>query len=313
MKGGPPVDEKDFALLHVLKECGNITHAADRLYLTQSALSKRIKAVERELGCEIVLRTRKGVRFTPAGELVLEHTAQAARELGLLRRELDAAQDKVCGTLSAGFSVNYAFIHLSELLTEYHRRYPQVQLNIVTGQSRDLHGLLQRGELDVAVLRGEFPWDGMQYLLSQERICAVCTHENEHTPLSELTYINHTTDVAHTALMTRWLHENNLAQTVNRINVTALMTCQELVKRGIGWALLPEIVLGGFDGCIRPCMFSNGEPFIRRMYIDCQKEAEQLPQVQALVDLIKEQYARGSGASPVSTAISPQSALSDLP
>ena len=126
------MDEKDFALLHVLKECGNITHAADRLYLTQSALSKRIKAVERELGCEIVLRTRKGVRFTPAGELVLEHTAQAARELGLLRRELDAAQDKVCGTLSAGFSVNYAFIHLSELLTEYHRRYPQVQLNIVT-------------------------------------------------------------------------------------------------------------------------------------------------------------------------------------
>lgn len=307
------MDEKDFALLHVLKECGNITHAADRLYLTQSALSKRIKAIERELGCEIVLRTRKGVRFTPAGELALEHTAHAAHELDLLRRELDAAHDKVCGTLNAGFSVNYSFIHLPELLTEYHQRYPRVQINIITGQSRDLHMRLQRGELDVAVLRGEFPWDGMQYLLSQERICAVCTHENERTPLSELTYINHTTDVAHTALMTRWLHENNLAQSTNRINVSDLMTCQELVKRGIGWALLPEIVLAGFDGCVRPCTFSNGEPFIRRMYIDCQKEAEQLPQVQALIDLVKEQYAHGTGAGAASSAKSPLTALSDLP
>ncbi|MBM6868198.1 LysR family transcriptional regulator [Collinsella tanakaei] len=307
------MDEKDFALLHVLKECGNITHAADRLYLTQSALSKRIKAIERELGCDIVLRTRKGVRFTPAGELALAHTAQAAHELELLRRELDAAQDTICGTLNAGFALNYSFMHLPQLLTEYHRRYPQVQLNIVTAKSRDLHAILQRNELDVAVLRGEFPWDGMQYLLSQERICAVCTHENEHTPLSELTYINHTTDIAHTALMTRWLHENNLAQTASRINVSDLMTCQELVKRGIGWALLPEVVLAGFDGCVRPCTFSNGEPFIRRMYIDCQKEAEQLPQVQALVDLIKEQYAHRSNAGVIGTAVSPATALSDLP
>lgn len=292
-----PLDEKDFSLLHMLKECGNITHAADRLYLTQSALSKRIKAIERELGCEIVIRTRKGVRFTPEGELALERTAQARRELELLRRELGASQGEICGSLSAGFSINYSIVHLPELIAEYHRRYPRVQLDIVTGQSRTLHASLQTGQLDVAVLRGELPWDGMQYLLAQERICAVCTAELADRPLSELTYINHTTDIAHTALMTRWLHENNLGNDANRINVTDLMTCQDLVRRGIGWALLPEIVLGGFDGCIRPCTFANGEPFIRRMYVDCQKESESLPQVRALIELIKEQY-RADGDVP---------------
>lgn len=285
-----PVDEKDFALLRMLKECGNITHAADRLYLTQSALSKRIKAIERELGCDIIIRTRKGVRFTPAGELALEHAASAERELGLLRRELVASQGEVCGTLRAGFSANYAFIHLADLLVEYRRRYPLVHLDVVIGRSQQMHAKLQNGSLDLAIVRGELPWDGMQYLLAQERICAVCTKEHEGTPLSELTYVNHTTDLAQTALMTRWLHENNLANDSNRINVSDLMTCQELVKRGVGWALLPEIVLTDFDGCIRPCSFSNGTPFIRRMYIDCQKEAEQLPQVQALIELIKEQY-----------------------
>ena len=69
------MDEKDYELLHALDETRNITHAADKLYMTQSALSKRIKALEQELGVEIVLRSRQGIRFTPAGEQVLLHSA----------------------------------------------------------------------------------------------------------------------------------------------------------------------------------------------------------------------------------------------
>ena len=46
------MDEKDYELLHALDETRNITHAADKLYMTQSALSKRIKALEQELGVE---------------------------------------------------------------------------------------------------------------------------------------------------------------------------------------------------------------------------------------------------------------------
>ena len=53
------MDEKDYELLHALDETRNITHAADKLYMTQSALSKRIKALEQELGVEIVLRSRQ--------------------------------------------------------------------------------------------------------------------------------------------------------------------------------------------------------------------------------------------------------------
>lgn len=284
------MDEKDFILLRTLHECGNITHAADQLYLTQSALSKRIKAIEQELGCTIIIRTRRGVRFTPEGELVLQRTTQAQQELDQLRRELGSAQGEICGTLRAGFSVNYAFVNLPDVLAEYHKRYPQVHLEIVTGQSRTLHENLQKGQLDMAVLRGDLPWDGMQYQLAQERICVAYTKENEGIPLTELTYINHTTDLAHTALMNRWLRENNRTNESHRINVSDLSTCQELVRRGIGWALLPEIVLHGFEGIVRPCVFANGEPFVRNMYIDCAKESESLPQVQAMIDLIKEQY-----------------------
>ena len=82
------MDEKDFELLEVLDETRNITHAADKLYMTQSALSKRIKSMEQELGVEILLRSRQGIRFTPAGEKVLEHSRAALKQMEQLRRAM---------------------------------------------------------------------------------------------------------------------------------------------------------------------------------------------------------------------------------
>ena len=84
------MNEKDFELLDVLKRTGNITRAADYLYTTQSAVSKRIRALEQELGMELLIRTRQGIRFTPAGEAALEESRIAASALTTLRRRIDA-------------------------------------------------------------------------------------------------------------------------------------------------------------------------------------------------------------------------------
>ena len=72
------MEEKDFLLLRTLKETQSVTRAAERLYMTQSALSKRIGTLERELGVELLLRSRQGVRFTAEGELVLSGCSGAA-------------------------------------------------------------------------------------------------------------------------------------------------------------------------------------------------------------------------------------------
>ena len=87
------MDEKDFELLQALADSRNITKAADKLHITQSALSKRIRSIERELGVELLLRSHQGIRFTPSGEAVLAHSRAAAREMEQMRRNLDALHD----------------------------------------------------------------------------------------------------------------------------------------------------------------------------------------------------------------------------
>ena len=116
------MDEKDFEILKALSECRNITKASEQLYITQSALSKRIRAIERELGIELLIRSHQGIRFTPAGEAVLAHSGRAANEMEMMRRDLDSMQDQVCGTLNAGISINFAQYTLPDILAEYHAR-----------------------------------------------------------------------------------------------------------------------------------------------------------------------------------------------
>lgn len=283
----PSMDEKDFELLEALDETRNITHAADKLYMTQSALSKRIKSMEQELGVEILLRSRQGIRFTPAGEKVLERSRAALRQMEQLRRELDAMQGEACGTLKAGVSVNFSYYKLPDVLTEYHKRYPRVRLDIATGHSRHLYQQMLDGELDIAVLRGEYPWDGTQFLLSQENICLVYAKEYQGKPLSEYLYIDHRTDSSLGAQMARWRYENGVTSDAGSFVVDNITACLEMVKRGLGWSLMPEVALEGFDGCIEPCIFENGEPFVRRTYIFCQRDAVALPQVQLFMEMLK--------------------------
>ena len=275
------MDEKDFELLQILRETENITKAADRLFITQSALSKRIRAIEQELGVELLLRSRQGVRFTPYGEEVLRSSQAAARELNKMRTRLEAMRGEVCGTLKAGVSINYALYYLPELLKEYHSAYPKVTLQISTGQSRDLYRQMQEGSLDAAVLRGEFPWDGEKLLLNRERVMMICARALEDRPLKDIPYISRKTDPMQESDLLRWRKEQGLGGQPTGIRVDSITTCVEMVRLGLGWSLVPEIALGDFDGCALPCVFEDGEPLLRKTYLFCQKEALQLPQVRA--------------------------------
>ena len=89
------MNEKDFELLCILDETKNITKAANRLYITQSALSKRIINIEKELNAEILIRSHGGVHFTAAGEQVLSHAKRAAKEMENMRIALEQMDGEV--------------------------------------------------------------------------------------------------------------------------------------------------------------------------------------------------------------------------
>ncbi len=282
------MDEKDFELLQALADCKNITKAAEKLYITQSALSKRIQALEEELGARLLLRSRQGVRFTPEGETVLEYTRQAAEALNRMRARLDEQRQEVCGSLKAGVSINYALYRLPEMLAEYHKRYPKVRLKVSTGESRELYRKMLEGTLDAAILRGEYSWDGLRIELSRERVCLICSEAQKDRPLSEYPMIGRKTDAVLESQTLRWLNEQGLSGRAPGISVDSITTCVEMVRRGLGWSIVPEIALKGFEGRVTPCVFGDGTPFERKTALLCREESMALPQVRAFAELLQE-------------------------
>jgi len=282
------MDEQDFQLLAVIDETGNITHAADRLYVTQSSVSKRIRQMEQELGTTLLIRSRQGVHFTPAGEIVLRHVHAALDGLDAMRQEIGQSRGKVAGTLAIGTSINYGMYRLPEQLTAYQSRYPLVHTRVTVDRSQDLFAHLLKGRYDVAILRGEFEWGGERILLGRESVCAITCDRDRDRPLASLAQITRRTDAAMEREIAQWMRENRIPASQSRIIVNSTATCVEMVRRGLGWGIVPEMCLAGFTGGIRPLSFANGEPLVRSTYMMVTEQGKELPQVQAFVTLIRE-------------------------
>lgn len=282
------MDERDFELLQVLNETKNVTKAAALLYMTQSALSKRISAINDELKTKIVLSSRKGIVFTPEGEIVLEQIKKAASELRNMRDMINANSGYVGGSLNIGVSTNYAIYLLPEILYSYREKYPQVTTNITTDHSRKLYTSLTEGKIDAAILRGEYPWTGNKHLVRRESVCAIFHEKYQNQSLKLVPYLGRRSDAVFEREIAYWLRENDIAPEPKGIYLDSITTCVEMVKRGIGWAIVPEICLVNFPGIVQPLFFKNGEPFIRSTYVMHSEAVGKLPQVQAFVDLIKD-------------------------
>lgn len=281
------MDERDFELLITLKETGNITHAADRLYITQSSLSKRILAIEKELNTCILLRSRLGVHFTPEGEIVLKRVSEVACLMDIMRNELENQKGYVCGTLNVGVSINYALYHLPELLASYHQKYPHVTTRISTDQSRNLYRQIVNNKIDAAIIRGEYDWKGEKILLNRENVCAIRSLNDANRSLHCLPYIGRKTDLQFEREISQWVHEKHLQLKHSGIFVDDITTCVKMVQRGLGWSIVPDICLKNFDGIIEPLTFDNGEPFVRSTYIMYNNNVTELPQVNAFIELLK--------------------------
>lgn len=83
------------------------------------------------------------------------------------------------------------------------------------------------------------------------------------------------------------MREKHLQLKNSGIFVDDITTCVEMVQRGLGWSIVPDICLKNFDGIIEPLTFDNGEPFVRSTYIMYNNNVTELPQVNAFIELLK--------------------------
>ena len=147
------LDTRRMRVFCVVAEEGSFTAAADRLYLTQSAVSQQMAILEREVGMALLERMPRGVRLTPAGELLAERSRGLLRSLADIEEELrrlaDGPRQARLGTFAtAGLQI------IPSVVQRYRRRLRDARLVVVPAQPTEVSGLLIDHSIDVGMV-----WD----------------------------------------------------------------------------------------------------------------------------------------------------------
>lgn len=282
------MDERDIQIFRTLMETRNVTKTAQALYMTQSAITKRLHKLEEELGAPLFLRSVKGLIPSPSADAVRAEMEQVQASFQRMKTLTQFAQGRISGHLKFGVSVNYARYTLPPLLKQYMTDYPEVRIDVATGQSLDLFTKLQETRLSMAVLRGHFPWAGESLLLSREAVYAVTSRANQGLDLSSLPYIHRQSDKPFMSRIQRWKLEQHITESASSIQVNDISTCLAMITSGIGWSILPEICLKDReDLLLRPLTFQDGTPFTRSTFVFYREEYARLPQVKIFLDRLK--------------------------
>src|SRR5215471_13093981 len=155
----------DLTALEIFKavaEHGGITKAAVRLHRVQSNVTTRVKQLEERLGARLFFRQRRRLVLSPDGKRLLEYADRLLR----LSSEAEAAirSGAPHGVLRMGALESVAATRLPPILSRYHRAYPDVRIELVTGTTGALIGRVLDDEVEAALVAEPFTADDLETL-----------------------------------------------------------------------------------------------------------------------------------------------------
>ena len=234
-----------------LVRTGSFTLAAKELFLSQSAISHSIKALESELGCRLLDRMGKKVALTLAGEQLMHHTEKILGEMTLARSSLEQLGKWGKSRLRLGASATACQYILPGVLRELKKTFPHCLLSIAPGDTREAEDLLQSGQLDLAVTLEPQHDTALEFIpLFEDELCFVVDPQHpwaardrvERAEISKQNYIHYSRSSYTFRLVEEYFRDDDMALNLS-IELGDMEAIKELVKVGLGVSILAPWVV----------------------------------------------------------------------
>jgi DNA-binding transcriptional LysR family regulator len=234
-----------------LAEEQHFTRAARRVNIVQSALSTSIRQLEAELDAPLFVRNTRQVSLTAAGKVFLGKARVALAAIADARDAVAAVQGLRRGTLSIGTMQSLPpFLDLPAIIERFHTQYPDIEVRLSQGASSDLLALVRSGRLDLAFVPVAEPLDDIAAtMIACDALVVACAPEHplagrRNVPLDQLKgypFVDFDVEWGTRKLIDRGFRDVGIERHT-AFEVSDLETLAELVRRGLGIALLPESV-----------------------------------------------------------------------
>jgi len=162
------IDLNLYKVFYSVATTGNITKAAEQLYISQPAVTKSIKQLEKSLGGALFIRTKKGVILTEEGKVLLEYVKNILEEAKNAQNKFNSLIQLEEGKIHIGASATVSKHFLMPFLEEFHRLYPNIDIEITNELTPNLIKDLRNGYIDFLVTN--LPMK--EYLDLDVKVCA---------------------------------------------------------------------------------------------------------------------------------------------
>ena len=246
------MDLRQLKTLATVAELGSLSAAARELRIAQPALGRQIKMLEDEVGAAVFVRHTRGMTTTEVGEMLVTHAKAIQKQIDRAHSDVRSALGAVSGHIALGLPPALAEILLTGLVERFLGLYPDVSVGLASGFSTHLRNWFDRGELDLALLYETYlegekrgPQSNATPLW-EERLFAVGPADaamDMETPMSLADLLQKNLILAGKNYglreqITRMADELGICLKV-RIEIESLAIQKKLVRRGVGFALLP--------------------------------------------------------------------------
>jgi len=229
----------------------SVSRASKELLIAQSALSTQFKQLEEFLELTLFNRTKGGMVLTDKGDLVFKHAQHMFETYDEMRREMALAETQVKGPLAIGSVSSVGIYLLPEILTDFHRKFPDVEIHLDMRNSGEVIESLQENSIDVALIAWDRKYPQLTSQVIMQNSLMVVGHpkhplaRKRKVTLSDLS--EHQMLGYESGTPTRMLIDSGFKDEGLRpkyvLESPNIATMKHLAMQGMGLAFLPEIAV----------------------------------------------------------------------
>jgi len=287
------VNDNDWKILYTLYRTPNITRAAGQLFMSQSALTKRLQAIEKEWGVPLAQRGKNGISFTPEGDYLARSAGEMLEKLRSLRDGMANVSAGQSGTIRMGVNNHYGRYLLPGMMQSYSALYPNVSFDVRKMMSNEIADAVTAKELQMGIISGEPEFNGVRRLISVDGAYAISKQPITLRQLVNLPRVVQPLAPESAKFYSSWWDEWFASPPLIGVQVNQSSSCYELVSNGYGYSivLIPNRALESVKLCKLPLFHKDGRQLTRNSWAICREETYGYPLIREWISFLEESSA----------------------
>lgn len=234
------MDQTDWEILRNIVREKSMVKVAERMFLSQPAVSYRLNRMEEEFGKTLFSRTNKGISLTSAGERLYNYAEFMVQYNQKILSDVTGEDAQLSGSLDIGTTENFLCSSLIHQIQDFHEKYPKIGINIVTDSSVGLLQQLEKKQLMLATLRGNPPKEGNRFLVQREKMMLVASQPITAQLLSTTPFIRNYPSSVISGPIESWIARHYHGE-IFHSNVNLMGSSRgiiRMVRAGLGWSVV---------------------------------------------------------------------------